>query len=239
MAPPPGYDYAALGWYSSKRTFKRKFVCVRPKYTAAKLEGIKRHIYRIKMEQLEEERERERREREEAASREVDEGKRKVMEEEAAKAARLAELKAKAEQLRQEKSYLFGLLKQALVEEAKRKAKEDQEEKARKEAQDKKAQEERAIQEAAQALTGATQQQQPQQPFHGFGGLGGPIMPPEGFQPRPGVPMAAYAAKPGPFMTAGRPTFFGGAHDQRAGAPPGSPAPPGLPGVGGVGGTSP
>jgi hypothetical protein len=35
-----------------------------------------------------------------------------VLEEEAAKAARLAELKAKAEQLRQEKSYLFGLLKQ-------------------------------------------------------------------------------------------------------------------------------
>lgn len=52
MAPPPGYDAAALGWYSSKRSFKRKYVCVRPKYTAAKLEGIKRHIYRIKMEQL-------------------------------------------------------------------------------------------------------------------------------------------------------------------------------------------
>jgi hypothetical protein len=27
-------------------------LCVRPKYTAAKLEGIKKHIYRIKMEQL-------------------------------------------------------------------------------------------------------------------------------------------------------------------------------------------
>lgn len=38
------------------------------------------------------------------------------MEEEAAKAAKLAELKAKAEQLRQEKSYLFGLLKQVTGE---------------------------------------------------------------------------------------------------------------------------
>jgi hypothetical protein len=52
MAPPAGYDPAALGWFSQKRTFKRKYVCVRPKYTVAKLEGIKRHIYRIKMEQL-------------------------------------------------------------------------------------------------------------------------------------------------------------------------------------------
>lgn len=33
-------------------TRHKQYLCVRPKYTAAKLEGIKKHIYRIKMEQL-------------------------------------------------------------------------------------------------------------------------------------------------------------------------------------------
>eukprot|EP00291_Cryptomonas_curvata_P022719 CAMPEP_0172166502 /NCGR_PEP_ID=MMETSP1050-20130122/9019_1 /TAXON_ID=233186 /ORGANISM="Cryptomonas curvata, Strain CCAP979/52" /LENGTH=95 /DNA_ID=CAMNT_0012837123 /DNA_START=238 /DNA_END=522 /DNA_ORIENTATION=- len=69
------------------------------------------------MEQLEEERERERKEQEERASKELDEEKRRRIEEENEKAERLAELKKKAEALRQEKSTLFGLLKQALKEE--------------------------------------------------------------------------------------------------------------------------
>eukprot|EP00961_Rhodomonas_salina_P051900 696607-Rhodomonas_salina.2 len=157
MAPPGSSDPAALGWYSQKKTFKRKYVCVRPKYTGKKLEGIKRQIHRLTTEQLEEERERERKEREEAASKEADEGKRRVMEEEAEKAARLAELKAKAEALRQEKSTLFGMLKQALVEDAKRKAREERLERQRKEEEEKK--EKEAAVQAARELAGG---------YHGF-----------------------------------------------------------------------
>jgi len=95
--------------------------------------------WRTKHVTQEEERERERKEREEAASKEVDEEKRKVMEEEAAKAARLAELKAKAETLRQEKSHLFGLLKEALVADARQKAQQEKAEREAKEAADRKA----------------------------------------------------------------------------------------------------
>lgn len=111
------------------------------------------------------------------------------------------------------------------MEEAKRKARADQEEKARKEAQDKKAQEERAIQEAAQALTGVNTQQ-----IHSFtgSGMGAAMrMGPEKFQPRPSMPMAAYASKPGPFLAAVRPSFFSNAPDpQRTPPAPNSAAPP-------------
>ncbi len=81
------------------------------------------------------------------------------MEEEAEKAARLAELKAKAEALRQEKSTLFGMLKQALVEDAKRKAREERLEKQRKEEEAKK-EKETAI-EAAKALASGAYQNFP------------------------------------------------------------------------------
>ena len=52
MAPPASWDAAALGWYSQKRTFKRKYLCVRPKYAAPKLDGIKRTIHRLTMQQV-------------------------------------------------------------------------------------------------------------------------------------------------------------------------------------------
>lgn len=248
MPPPASWDAAALGWYSQKRTFKRKYLCVRPKYAAAKLDGIKRSIHRLTMQQLEEERERERVEREEAASKEEDEGKRKVMEEEAEKATRLAELKAKAEGLRQEKSNLFGLLKQALVEDAKRKQREERLEKLRKEEQDKKDKEQRALAEAAQALTGAAQFHvyqreglQPPAPGQGLGALprhpgGAPMVAAYGAaQQPPGYPNLAPRnfyqppERPGP---GGQPPAPAGAFPP---APPGahhSMYPPGAPQAG-------
>ena len=175
--------YSQKGGASTKGHFRRKYVFARPKYTAEKLHKIRevpcagpraarcavrararrapglsgmcvQVIHKRRREEIEREREKQRKEQEEAANKEVDLGKRKQQEEEEAKAQRLSDLKAKAESLRQEKSTLFGMLKQALIEEAKKKQREEKAERQRKEEQDKKDKKERALAEAAQALVG-------------------------------------------------------------------------------------
>eukprot|EP00293_Proteomonas_sulcata_P019750 CAMPEP_0184303200 /NCGR_PEP_ID=MMETSP1049-20130417/12991_1 /TAXON_ID=77928 /ORGANISM="Proteomonas sulcata, Strain CCMP704" /LENGTH=301 /DNA_ID=CAMNT_0026614669 /DNA_START=90 /DNA_END=993 /DNA_ORIENTATION=+ len=170
------------------------------------------------MAQLEEDREREKKEREDAANKEADEGKRKVMEEEAEKASRLSELKAKAEALRQEKSMLFSMLKQALVDEAQRKKKEEELQK-QKEDEEKK-QKERAIAEAAQTMS--TGQYYPPGMNPGHPGFRAGMVP---------SISAFQAAKPGsPYTRDG--TFF---PSHRAPPPPGGAPqphpPPGAPGM--------
>ena len=128
----------------------------RPKYTAEKLSKIREVIHNRRRDEINVEKEKQRKEEEKEASKETDLGKRKQEEEEEEKKRRLTELKSKAESLRQEKSTLFGMLKQALLQEAKKKEKDEREEKMRKEEQDKKDKKERAMAEAAQALAGAT-----------------------------------------------------------------------------------
>jgi hypothetical protein len=177
--------FSHKGGASSKGHFRRKYIFARPKYTAEKLQKIRevallvsrmysspwmnrlvtiptrppgaaQVIHKRRKEEIEKEKEKQRKEQEEVASREANLGKRKQLEEEEAKSQRLMELKAKAEALRQEKSTLFGILKQALIEEAKKKQREEKAERLRKEEQDKKDKKERAMAEAAQALAGAS-----------------------------------------------------------------------------------
>ena len=93
----------------------------RPKYTAEKLSKIREVIHNRRRDEINVEKEKQRKEEEKEASKETDLGKRKQEEEEEEKKRRLTELKSKAESLRQEKSTLFGMLKQALLQEAKKK----------------------------------------------------------------------------------------------------------------------
>lgn len=234
-------DLAAQGWYSqkggasTKGHFRRKYMFVRPKYTADKIHKIREVIHKRRKEEITEERERQRKEQEEAASKEAVTGKRKQMEEEEAKAQRLSDLKAKAETLRQEKSTLFGMLKQALIEEAKKKQREERAERLRKEEQDKKDKKERALAEAAQALAGAANIIPP--PIHPnpvprnmnpmmskMGPMGGMTpggMTPGGMTPGmvnvPGMPMT-YGHQPhGSSFLSPRQGFYGGPSDSPRG----------------------
>ena len=184
-------------------------------------------IYKRRKEELAVERERQRKEQEEAENKEAETGKRKQIEEEEAKAQRLTELKSKAESLRQEKSTLFGMLKQALIEEAKKKQKEERAERLRKEEQEKKDKKERALAEAAQALAGANVHA-PNHPamnpmLAGRGQMG--AMAPGmgaigGVGAVPGMPMA-YGHQPhgAPFLSP-RQGFYGPQDSPRGVAPP-------------------
>ena len=201
------------------------------------------------------EHERRRKEQEEDENKEAE---RKQLEEEEAKAQRLTELKSKAESLRQEKRTLFGMLKQALTEEAKKKQREERAERLRQEEQEKKEKKERALAEAAQALAGGNvhgtnhpgmnpmmtgkmgQMGGMAQGMGNMGGVGGV----------PGMPLA-YGHQPhgGPFLSP-RQGFYGGQDSPRGLPPPqGSGAagsagrmhnfPPAQPGQGAAGYGSP
>ena len=207
--------------YSHKKIFKRKF----PKpassmYTPDKREAIKQKIFKLKMEQLEEERERERREQEERASKELDEEKRRQIEEENEKAERLAELKKKAEALRQEKSTLFGLLKQALKEEAQQKEHEEDLERQKKQEQEA---------QKAEELRNAPPPEPPQpnhplNPLRSYASaipphaqhvtpLSVPLTPlhdpgASQYSPRPGMVTAYSTPKPSPYLMRPSPSLF-------------------------------
>ena len=193
-------------------------------------------IHKRRREEIEREREKQRKEQEEAATKEVDLGKRKQQEEEEAKAQRLSDLKTKAEALRQEKSTLFGMLKQALIEEARKKQREEKAERLRKEEQDKKDKKEKALAEAAQALVG------PGASVHapGVPGMSAMIasnmgqmgaMPPGMMGPVPGMAMAGYGHKAGPHgapFLSPRQGFYGpGGQDSPRGVAPNPAHPPG------------
>lgn len=194
-------DLAAQGWYSqkggasSKGHFRRKYMFARPKYTAEKLHKIREIIHKRRKEEIAEEHERQRKEQEEAVNKEAETGKRKQMEEEEAKAQRLTDLKSKAEALRQEKSTLFGMLKQALIEEAKKKQREEKAERIRKEEQDKKDKKERALAEAAQALAGANMHSGMSAMMAGKMGQMGAILPSLDGRMVGGVPGMVYGHK--------------------------------------------
>ncbi len=199
-------------------------------------------IHKRRKEEIAVEQEKRRKEQEEAVNKEADLGKRKQLEEDEAKAQRLSDLKAKAEALRQEKSTLFGMLKQALIEETKKKQREEKAERLRKEEQDKKDKKERALAEAAQALAGANVHAPTPPGMNammaskiGGGQMGSGGMTPAGIvgiAGLPGMPMTYGHKPPGPGTSylSPRQGFFGTqAQDSPRGLTPQgtAPAPPG------------